>query len=188
MKSIGRPYMDKDKLRAFWKKTSAERERERHTHTHTHTHTHLLNLSRNQLKILTGLATEPCQLKEYLFKVGLVNSSEYNMQAVNWNCLTHSLWRWGNGRIKIQATRLLFYETVWLWRDLCQQDIANCSRCGTARCLSYEDCTKGRSWSKCMGQSVLAFLYSVLFYSILFHQLSKEILYHVLIYLVWFST
>jgi hypothetical protein len=36
----------------------------------------LLDLSRNQLKILTGLLTGDCHLKGQLFKMGLVNSSK----------------------------------------------------------------------------------------------------------------
>jgi hypothetical protein len=38
----------------------------------------LLNLSRNQLKIMTGLLTGHCHLKGHLFKLGLVNSPECN--------------------------------------------------------------------------------------------------------------
>jgi hypothetical protein len=36
----------------------------------------LLNLSRNQLKIMTGLLTGHCNLKGHLSKLGHVNSSE----------------------------------------------------------------------------------------------------------------
>jgi hypothetical protein len=38
----------------------------------------LLNLSRNQLRIMTGLLTGHCHLKGHLFKLGLVNSPECN--------------------------------------------------------------------------------------------------------------
>jgi hypothetical protein len=38
----------------------------------------LLNLSRNQLRIMTGLLTGHCHLKRHLFKLGLVNSPECN--------------------------------------------------------------------------------------------------------------
>jgi len=46
----------------FLTKTSAERAGE------------LLNLSRNQVRILTGLLTRHCHLKGHLFELGLVNS------------------------------------------------------------------------------------------------------------------
>jgi hypothetical protein len=38
----------------------------------------LLNLSRNQLRIMTGLLTGHCHLKGHLFQLGLVDSSECN--------------------------------------------------------------------------------------------------------------
>jgi hypothetical protein len=38
----------------------------------------LLNLSRNQLRIMTGLLKGHCHLKGHLFKLGLVNSPECN--------------------------------------------------------------------------------------------------------------
>jgi hypothetical protein len=58
--------MDKDRLRAFSKKSSAKRAGE------------LLSLSRNQLRVLTGLFTGHCHLKGHLFKLGLVDSPECN--------------------------------------------------------------------------------------------------------------
>jgi hypothetical protein len=38
----------------------------------------LLNLSRNQLRVMTGLLTGHCHLKGHLFKLGLINSPECN--------------------------------------------------------------------------------------------------------------
>jgi hypothetical protein len=56
--------MDKGRLRAFLKYPSATKVGE------------LLSLSRNQLRIMTGLLTGHCNLKGHLFKLGLVNSPE----------------------------------------------------------------------------------------------------------------
>jgi hypothetical protein len=50
--------------KGFLKKPSAKKDVE------------LLNLSRNQLRIMTGLLTGHCHLKGCLFKLGLVNSPE----------------------------------------------------------------------------------------------------------------
>jgi hypothetical protein len=36
----------------------------------------MLSLNRNQLRIMTGLLTGQCHLTGYLFKLGMVNSSE----------------------------------------------------------------------------------------------------------------
>jgi hypothetical protein len=58
--------VDKSRLRAFFKKPSARKAGE------------LLNLSRNKLRIMTGLLTGHCHLKGHLFKLGLVNSPECN--------------------------------------------------------------------------------------------------------------
>ena len=66
MRNIGSPYVDKSRLRDFLKKPSARKAGE------------LLNLSRNQIRIMTGLLTGHCHLKGHLFKLGLVNSPEYN--------------------------------------------------------------------------------------------------------------
>jgi hypothetical protein len=38
----------------------------------------LVNLSRNQLRIMTGLLIGHCHLKGHLFNLGLVNSLEYD--------------------------------------------------------------------------------------------------------------
>jgi len=72
------------------------------------------------------------------------------MQAGIGNSLTHSLWLWGFGHMKIQVSGLTFYETRWLWRHLCQQDTALCSRCQTAEWMSSraaqkidQDCMHG---------------------------------------------
>jgi hypothetical protein len=66
MRSIGSPYVDKDRLRAFLKKTLCKKAGE------------LLNLSRNQLRIMTGLLTGHCHLNGHIFKLGLVNSPKCN--------------------------------------------------------------------------------------------------------------
>jgi hypothetical protein len=58
--------MDQGRLRAFFKKPFARKAGQ------------LLNLSRNQLRIMTGLLTGHCHLKGHLFKLGLVNSPECN--------------------------------------------------------------------------------------------------------------
>jgi hypothetical protein len=63
---FGSPYVDKSRLRAFLKNPSARKADE------------LLNLSRNQLRIMTGLLTGHCHLKGHLFKLGLINSPECN--------------------------------------------------------------------------------------------------------------
>jgi hypothetical protein len=56
----------------------------------------LLNLSRNQLRIMTGLLTGHCQLKGYLFKLQLVKSP-------------------GCDRCKHLEWSRTFFETVRLW-------------------------------------------------------------------------
>jgi hypothetical protein len=66
MRNIGSPYVDKSRLRDFLKKPSARKAGE------------LLNLSRNQIRIMTGLLTGHCHLKGHLFKQGLLNSPECN--------------------------------------------------------------------------------------------------------------
>jgi hypothetical protein len=58
--------VDKSRLRTFLKKPSARKAGE------------LLNLSRNQLRIMTGLLTGHCHLKGHIFKPGLVNSPKCN--------------------------------------------------------------------------------------------------------------
>jgi hypothetical protein len=52
--------------KGFLKKTSARKAGE------------LFNLSRNQLRIMTGLLTGHCHLKGHLFKLGLLNSPDCN--------------------------------------------------------------------------------------------------------------
>jgi len=65
-RSIGSPFVDKGRLRAFYKIHSARRAGE------------LLNLNSNQIQtmtgLLTGLLTGHCHLKGHLFKDGRVNS------------------------------------------------------------------------------------------------------------------
>jgi hypothetical protein len=79
-RSIGIPYMDKGRLMAFLKKkTSAKKARE------------LLNLSRNQLKIMTELLTGHCHLNGYLFKLGLINSPECDRCKQASEMASHSL-------------------------------------------------------------------------------------------------
>jgi hypothetical protein len=55
MKSIGSPYMDKGKLRAFSKNPPKQAGE-------------LLNLTTNQRRISTGLLTGQCHLKGHVFK------------------------------------------------------------------------------------------------------------------------
>jgi hypothetical protein len=55
----GSPFMDKARLRAFFKKPSAKIAGE------------LLNLSRNQLRIMMGLPTAHCHLKAICLNWGL---------------------------------------------------------------------------------------------------------------------
>jgi hypothetical protein len=64
------------------------------------------------------------------------------MQGGIWSSLTCSLRLWGFGQIKIQAPGTLFYETRWLWRYLCQQDTALCSRCRTAEWMKQRAAQK----------------------------------------------
>ena len=64
-RSIGSPYEDKGRLRDFLgggglSKKAGE----------------LLDLSRNQIRLITGLLTEYCHLKGHLLKLVLVNSPE----------------------------------------------------------------------------------------------------------------
>lgn len=77
------------------------------------------------------------------------------MQAGIWNSLAHYLWLWGFGLFKIQAPGLSFYETKRYCTSFKVQDCwMNQQKC----------CTKHRSQSKCLGHSVHALLYSILFY------------------------
>jgi hypothetical protein len=64
MRSTGSPYVDKGSVRAFFKKTLVKKAGE------------LLSMSRNQLRIMTGLLKGHCHLKARLFKIGLVYSPE----------------------------------------------------------------------------------------------------------------
>jgi hypothetical protein len=59
-RNTGSPYVDKGRLRAFLKKKPSARKAGE-----------LLNLSRNQLRIMMGLLTGHCHLKEHLFNWGL---------------------------------------------------------------------------------------------------------------------
>jgi hypothetical protein len=52
----------------------------------------LLNLSRNQLTIMTGLLTGHCHLIGHLFKLGLEESWVWQHQTGIWNGLICSLW------------------------------------------------------------------------------------------------
>jgi len=91
------------------------------------------------------------------------------MQAGIGNSLTRSLWLWDFGHIKRQVPGLTFYETRWLWRHLCQQDTALCSRCQTAEWMRSRAAQKIDQ--DCVCGSLRAHpsvFYSVLFYSILF--------------------
>jgi hypothetical protein len=63
----------------FLKKPSAERAGE------------LLNLSRNQVRILTGLLTGHCHLKGHLLELGLVNSPGCNRCKQASETATHIL-------------------------------------------------------------------------------------------------
>jgi hypothetical protein len=60
--SISSPFVDKGRLRALLKRLTAKRAQEFH------------NLSRNQLKIMTGPLTGHYYLKGHVFKLGLVDS------------------------------------------------------------------------------------------------------------------
>jgi hypothetical protein len=80
-------------------------------------------LSRNQLRIMTELQTGHCHLKGHPFKLELVNSPDWQMQADNLRGLTHSLWLSGFDHIKIQEPGLSFYETRCLWRHLSVRNI-----------------------------------------------------------------
>ena len=93
----------------------------------------LFDLSRNQLSILRVLLTGHCHFKGHPFKLRLVNSPKCEIQVGIWNSLPHSLWLWGFGHIKTQAPGSSFYKTRWLWRHLCQQETALCSRCDPAK-------------------------------------------------------
>ena len=70
------------------------------------------------------------------------------MQAGIWNGLTHSFWLQGFGHIKIQTSGLSLDETRWLWRHLCQQDAAFCSRCRTPEWIICRTAQKiNHGWS-----------------------------------------
>jgi hypothetical protein len=51
----------------------------------------VLNLSRNQLRILTGLLIGCCHLKGHLFRLGLVNSSECDRCKQAFETASHAL-------------------------------------------------------------------------------------------------
>jgi hypothetical protein len=55
------------------------------------------------------------------------------MQADVRKSLTFSLRLWGFCHIKIHVPGSSFYKTRWLWRRLCQQDTAFCSKRWTVR-------------------------------------------------------
>jgi len=67
MRSTGSPYVDKGRVWVFFKKPFVKKAGE------------LLSMSRNQLRIMTGLLTGHCHLKVHLFKIGLVCSPECDM-------------------------------------------------------------------------------------------------------------
>lgn len=70
------------------------------------------------------------------------------MQAAICNGPTRSLWLRSFGHIKIQAPGSSFYDCRLLWRHLCEQDTALCSRSGTEEWISWRAALKidhGRS-------------------------------------------
>jgi hypothetical protein len=99
MRSNGSPYVDKGRVRAFFKKPSVKKAGE------------LLSLSRNQLRIMTGLLTGHCHLKGHLFKIGLVYSPECDRCKQASKMASHVLCDCGIGHIKTQACASSFYET-----------------------------------------------------------------------------
>jgi len=64
MRSTDSQYVEKGKLRAFLKKPSVKKAEE------------LLCLSRNQLRIMTGLLTGQCPLKWHSFNLGMENNPD----------------------------------------------------------------------------------------------------------------
>jgi hypothetical protein len=58
--------VDKGRLSTFFKKLSTKKAGE------------LLNLSTNQVRIMTGLLTGHCHLQRHLFKLGVVNTPKCN--------------------------------------------------------------------------------------------------------------
>jgi len=70
MRSIESPYVEKGKLRSLLNKPSVKKKAEE-----------LLSLSRNQLRIMTGLLTGQCHLKCHLFNLGLENNPKCDIQA-----------------------------------------------------------------------------------------------------------
>jgi hypothetical protein len=65
MRSIESPYIEKGKLRAFLKKKPSVKKAEE-----------LPSLSRNQLRIMTGLLTGQCHLIWHSFNLGMENNPE----------------------------------------------------------------------------------------------------------------
>jgi hypothetical protein len=103
LRSFGSPYVDRGRLRAFF---GVGEKRERALNKIAG---ELLNLSRNQLRLMTGLLTEHCHLNGHLIKLVLVNSPEcdgYNQAS---EMASHFLC--GCGHIKIQAPGSSFYES-----------------------------------------------------------------------------
>ena len=71
----------------------------------------LINLSRNQLRIVTGFLTVHCHLRGCLYKLGLVNILEHDRCKQAPETASYMLCDWGFGHIKIVRPGSLFYES-----------------------------------------------------------------------------
>jgi hypothetical protein len=93
----------------------------------------LLDLSRNKLRIMTGLLTGHCHLKGHLFKLGLVNSPKCDRCKQASVIASHVLCDFGAlATLRFRHRGHHFMKPGDSENHLCQQDTALCSRCRTA--------------------------------------------------------
>ena len=126
----------------------------------------MLNQSRNQLRIFTGLLTGHCHLKGHLFKLGLVNSHKCDTCKQASEMASHIL-----HDCEALAT-LRYWHPGHHFISGDSEDISGskiltplCSRCRNATWMrSRAEQNNGHS-QKCTGQLVPAHLYAILFYS-----------------------
>jgi hypothetical protein len=97
----------------------------------------LLNLSRNQLRVMIGLLIGHYNLKGHLFKFGLVESPQHNRCKQASEMVSHVLCDWeALAVLTFRTPGPALLETRWLCWHLHEQDTTIWSKCGAAECLS----------------------------------------------------
>jgi hypothetical protein len=111
----------------------------------------------------------------------LVNSPECCRRKQVPETASHVFWLWRFGHMKIQAAESTFCLTRWLWRHLCQQDVALCSKCGAAESMNIRAAQRS-VWSKCVGHcgacpsSVLFYIGGCLLILVIIETIRREVI------------